>query len=304
MPTLSLLLRTPAIAFDCATAITLFFIARHIRASESDARLTALLWFLNPYGTYAIEILGVPDVAATFFTVLAVLLLLARRTSLSGLAFGTGIALKLYPIFILPQILLYLALIQTRRLSRMLILLLSLSGLVIYFMWALQQGLLMLRVTLIAYTPVTTPIGAIVNFVPSYRISVTAFSLVVLYLFAWTYVKNRHVMLAELILPPLMIYYTFAEPYPQYAVWALPFLTLNILFVKKRNAILLAIMLSLMFIWGLISGPTAPGDISIPLVTLPLVNSAIAVTSLVYALEIVRQWFVNSGSKKDVESTN
>jgi hypothetical protein len=292
---LLLLLRSPAIAFDTATAIALYHVTMRIKSSQNLARLTSLLWFLNPYNTYAIELLGVPDVAAAFCTVLAVLLLLRGRTALSGVALGAGITLKLYPLFLLPQFLLYATIVGTRRLSRTLVIGFSLLGLLFYFIWALQLGLLWLRVTLVAYTPVTTPVGTIVNFSPSYRISITAFALIVLYFFAWKYVKGKNVMLSHLILPVLLLYYTFSDPYPQYAVWALPFLTMDIAFVKRRNLGLLAIMLSLMFTWALLSnGNATQNSLSTPLVTLPLLRTALAVTTLVYTLEIIRQWFVDS----------
>jgi hypothetical protein len=289
---LLLLLRSPAIAFDTATAIALYHITMRIKSSQNLARLTSLLWFLNPYNTYAIELLGVPDVAAAFCTVLAVLLLLRGRTALSGLALGAGIALKLYPLFLLPQFLLYATIVGTRRLSRTLVIGFSLLGLLFYFIWALQLGLLWLRVTLVAYTPVTTPVGTIVDFSPSYRLSVTAFALIVLYFFAWKYVKGKNVMLSHLILPVLLLYYTFSDPYPQYAVWALPFLTMDVAFVKRRNLGLLAVMLSLLFLWAMLSEGT--GNLSVPLVILPLVGTGLAATTLAYTLQIIRQWFVGS----------
>lgn len=297
---LLLLLRTPAIAFDTATAITLYHVTMRIKSSQNLARLTSLLWFLNPYNTYAIELLGVPDVAAAFCTVLGVLLLLRGRTALSGGALGAGIALKLYPLFLLPQFLLYATIVGTRRLSRTLVIIFSLLGLLFYFIWALQLGLLYLRITLVAYTSVTTPVESILNFSPSYRLSVTALALIVLYFFAWKYVKAKNVMLSHLILPVLLLYYTFSDPHPQYAVWALPFLTMDIAFVKRRNLGLLAVMLSLLFLWAMFS--EGAGNLSVPLVILPLIETGLAATTLAYTLQIIRQWFVGSRASGNEES--
>jgi len=317
---LFLFLRLPTIVFDVATAVALYYAAIRITSSGNVARLTSLIWFLNPYTTFAVEMLGVPDIAAAFFTVGAFVLMLSKRTAISGVALGAGIALKLYPIFFLPQVLFYAVRNGTRRRSRVLMLTSALIGFFTYYGWALQVGWFALRITAIDYTPVTTPIEAIFDFSPQARISVAAFALIILYFATWSFAKNPRILVSHTILPVLLIYYTFSDPRPQYLVWALPFLAIDVAVIKRRNIIPFIITLVLMFTMGLLlsDGYTTPSGYSLllfplggeglplysqallsflrdpvaPTVFFPLVRAALAATTLIYAFEVIRNWFL------------
>lgn len=79
----SLSFRLPVLALDLATAIVLYHIARRM-ASAVEGRLVSLMWFANPFCLFGIELLGVPDVAATFLVVVALGLLVCDVPSLAA----------------------------------------------------------------------------------------------------------------------------------------------------------------------------------------------------------------------------
>ena len=104
---LGALVRLPTLVFDIGVAGALYFVAKQIGASTRVARLTCLAWLLNPYATFAVEMIGTPDIAATFMTVIMALFLLRKKLVYAGLALAAGTALKLYPILLLPMALAY-----------------------------------------------------------------------------------------------------------------------------------------------------------------------------------------------------
>jgi len=317
---LLLLLRLPTIMFDVGIAATLYYGARKITSSVNLARLTSLIWFINPYTILAVEMLGVPDVAATFFALAAALFLIVRKPIQAGLALGTSIALKLYPILFLPQIMLFALTVATRRLFQVLILGLGLLGLLVYFLWNTELGLLALPATLVAYTAVTTPMNSIFDFSSGYRISLTMFTLTLLYFLTWTYANNPRILPSQTILPVLLIYYVFADSYPQYLMWALPFVTMDVALVKRRNLIFLILISGLWFLLGLLYSDgyqTSSGyslllipligqnlpwfsqamvslieNLATPIVIAPTIRLALITTFIVYAFEIIRGWFL------------
>lgn len=281
---LLLMLRLPSIGCDLGIGLGLRFAVMRTKSSAELGRLTCLLWFLNPYTVYAGDLLAVPDIAAALLTVLAFLLLVRRKTSLSGLALGASIALKLYPILLLPQFLLYAG--GTRRSSRVTMVILGIMGLAGYVYWAVVIGFKYLSITLIEYTPITTPVETIINFFSGFLISITTVALILVYFVTWTYAKGKNIMLSNLLLPVLLVYYTFADLYPQYILWALPFLTLDIATGRRRNILLLISLLVLIVVWEIL--PASSPNVILQL-SVPVVRNALAITTLVYAFEIGRE---------------
>ena len=102
----SLSFRLPVLAFDIATAIALYYVARK-ENSPTRGRLALLLWFINPFSLISIELLGVPDVAATFFVVLTFFFFVSNRPLSGAVALAIGTFFKFFPILLLPPLLLY-----------------------------------------------------------------------------------------------------------------------------------------------------------------------------------------------------
>lgn len=325
---LSLLIRLPAFALDIAIAVCLYLTATKI-GSSTQARLASLIWFLNPYVFFAAEILGVPDLAATCLTVIASLLLIFRRTALGALALAAGIWLKLFPILLLLPLVHYLEIHDTRYRSRILLIGFALLGFIAYLSWVFYSGSASLS-ALMDYTPVTQPVKVLFEFTPGGRISSATFALVIIYFAVFRFARNSNLHVSDMVLPVLLVYYALSDPLPQYFLWALPFLTLDVVLAKRRHIILLVTMLAVLFgVWFILSsGFATPSGYSLLLVPLngsdlpwysqamlsflqnettavllfPLLSATLFATYLIYALEIVRGWFLKTGSIEHSDS--
>ncbi len=321
---LAVLVRLPVLLCDLAIAFVLYFTVLRVKGSTELARLATLAWLVNPYALFAIEMLSMPDVAVSMLVAVGVLMLLQGRTKLASLAFAGGIALKLYPIFLLPCVLLYEERNKVRTRLQWFTFCLAFLGLSAYLSWNLKGSLSL--IPLIQYSPISQPIGALFEIakvstaIPQIPISYFTAVLVVVYFVIWHFGKTHEPSLVSLIVPILLFYYAFTDPYPQYLVWVLPFLTLDLVLFGRRHLALLGILLTLAFGWGfttfaaystpsgysLLLFPTVGGVEPLPwyvqsmfstlfsrevsvLVT-PWLRASLSATSLVYSIAIFRLW--------------
>jgi len=97
-----LLLKLPYIFFDFGVAIILY---KYFKKAKTKY-LAFLLWLFNPVTLYATFCMGVFDIIPVFFTVLSAYYLKKNKLGYSALFMGIGIAFKMYPIFLLPFIIL------------------------------------------------------------------------------------------------------------------------------------------------------------------------------------------------------
>ncbi len=316
---LSLLLRLPALAADLAMASVLYLIVKRTTSAEL-ARFASLLWFLNPYTFFAVEILGVPDVAAILMVGLATLLMLYKRTAVSAIAFAGGVALKLFPLFLLPAFLILPSGVRDKGWRyAVLWIFISLSGFLAYYEWALIGGV----GAPVGYSPIAQPLNAFFTALPATRISIALAAMVVLCFCMFQFAKSRELIISDLVLPILLVYFTLSDPYPQYFVWALPFMILDITQVKRRHLALLAVLIAVLFgNWFFFSqGFLAPDGYSFLLFPLQgqglpwyavavqslggssnpaylVLNAALYATTFIYALEIMRGWSPSTSREK------
>ena len=104
LPTLDLLLKLPNIIASIGIAIVLskFF------ADSKQKNTILLLWLFNPFIIYISAVWGLADALCAFLATLSVYFLLKKRNLLSSLILASAIATKLYPIFFVIPILIYL----------------------------------------------------------------------------------------------------------------------------------------------------------------------------------------------------
>jgi hypothetical protein len=308
---LSLMLRLPALASDLAVGSVLYFMVKKASSPE-PARFASLLWFLNPYTFFAIEILGVPDATATLMVMLASLLIMSKRTVLSGIAFGGGVALKLFPLLLLPAFLILPSGVRDRGWRHMILwVLFALIGAVAYSAWAMPGAL---RAPT-GYSPIAQPLDAFFTSLPATKISISLVAFVVICFWTLEFATSRGLVISDLVLPILLLYFTFSDPYPQYFTWALPFLILDAVLRERRHIVWLVALEGVLFVnWFSFSqGFLAPNNYSFlffplrgnalpefsaaiqsllrtsPLLFL-LANAALYATTFIYCLEIVRGW--------------
>jgi hypothetical protein len=308
--------------FDVATLAVVYYATLMLSGSGRAARLAALLWSLNPYTFFAVELLGVPDIAATFLALSSCVLLVRRRPILSGIALASGIALKLFPILILPALVAYQWKEKVSRLKSKAFLALSgVVGLALYLSWVFPPGNPPAVGGLLNYTPLTQPMEMLFEFVPQSggRVSATTAVLVVLFLVTWWFAGDKQ-LITEMVPPVLLVYLALSNAYPSYFVWVIPFLTIDLAINRRRSSAILFVGLLTFLIgfWFFFSSgfitPSGYSLLMIPLkgaelpwysqqlnallsdprlnLLLPsLLAAALFATSLIYALEFMRGWF-------------
>lgn len=206
-------------------------------------------------------------------------------------------------------------------------LLVVLVGVAGYLSWLFPSGDYNL-IAFITYSSVTQPISSLFVFLAgpsSGNLSVAPVVLIVLYFVMWLFAKKAPI--TSTIMPILLVYYVFSNPYPQYFIWALPFQILDIVLIKRRRALLLTVLLLLVLgsSFLLFAGFLTPSGYSLLLIPLqvphlpwysqilksylnsslnqlliPVVLSALYATTLIYALEIVRSWFVHPSVNESI----
>lgn len=310
LATLSLLFRLPVFLFDLATAIVLFFIGRKMKSSV-EGRLMALIWFLNPFSFFAVELLGLPDVVCVFFVALSFLLLISDRPVLSAGALALGSFVKLFPIFLLPPLLIYLHLKGERRRIMLAATAVGVIGFLSYFAWILPYGA--------KYLATSTPVTLLVPWVGGIQntVNVVTFGMFAFYCLLFMFTKKPNPL--PMFLSTFLAYYLLAAPGPQYLIWLLPLIAVDIAFSDRLKVLLVSVLLTLAFVqWFLVSSafltPSGYSLLLFPLggenvpsysvaignfldsdlvgiVILPLISSAVLACVLAYAVEQVRLWF-------------
>lgn len=307
---LSFLFRFPTFAFDFATMTILYYAGTRL-GSPDNARLASLIWYANPYSFLGIELLGVPDVVATFLVVLSFALIISRRLLPAAAVLAVGIFFKLFPLIILPPVFLYLSSqgFSGRRLAGALSLVLL--GLIGYVAWLLPSGLYFVS----TYSPVTQPLPFFA--VAPYVVNGAAFGIISFYCLQVLFAK-RDILIPSLV-SAIMVYYLLSNPSPQYFVWVLPLVALDIVFVNRsRTVVAIAFYLLAFAEWFLASSvfltPSNYSLLMLPIgvnnppayligirnfldsalfgtIVLPIVYSALYSSIFVYAIDAVRSWF-------------
>ncbi len=310
---LSLMFRLPVFLFDVATMVVLLYIGKEMK-SPVEGRLMGLVWFLNPYSLFGVELLGLPDVACVFLVALSFLLIISKRPLLSAATLGLGAFIKLFPIFLLPPLLLYMHQNDTPRKRLISAAVVGMLGLLGYLAWVLPYGLQYLA----TYTPVTQ----LIPFIGGVRDTVNGASFGIIFFYCLLFIFGKKASLLPSFLSTFIVYFLLTNPAPQYLLWALPMVTIDLAFANRLKAFGITALYVLGFTqWFLVSSafltPSAYSLLMIPLggnnlpsysvaigkfldsdlvsiIILPLVSSATYACILVYAIEEIHSWFTRN----------
>jgi hypothetical protein len=250
-PIFAIVEKVPLIAFDVLTGYVLYLFAQELGADKSRARFAFALWFLNPLVLIDSSVHGAYDVLPSFFTLAAIFLLLRRVPGSAGAAYGLGIALKLWPIFLLPLFVALLWRTETHHRPRALALFAAAAaGVIALTFW--PPGLLGTYLTVVTTGPsVGESFGGLwvwsLTSLPGaggFRAFLSSHTAIVLFattagaVAAILYLAFRFLrpspteeafprqLVGSFILGLLAIYTTLAIVQPQYLIWILPFLVL------------------------------------------------------------------------------
>jgi len=307
---LSLLFRLPVFLCDLATMIILFWIGKKMKSS-AEGRLMSLVWFLNPLSFFGVELLGLPDILCILLVSLSFLLLISERPLLSAAALGLGSFVKLFPIFLLPPLLMYMRLNGARRRSLLSATFVGVLGLFGYLAWVLPYGF--------EYLVTPTPVTQLVSFVGGVANTVNSvtFGMFAFYCLQFIFMKKTDPL--PMLLSALLAYYLLAVPGPQYLIWVFALMAVDIAFADHLKAWIVSSLLVAVFLqWFLVSsafltpsgysflmfplaGPSLPsysvaiGEFLdsrlVGIIIMPIVSSLTFALTLAYTAEQIRSWF-------------
>jgi len=308
---LSLLFRVLVFIFDIGTMVVLYYIGRRLKSSV-EGRLMGLVWFLNPFSLFAVELLGLPDVTCVFLITLSLFLLISQRPLLSAVAIGLGAFVRFFPIFLFPPLLLYIRSNGASRKHLAAVIAIGLVGLGGYLSWVLPYGF--------EYLTTPTPVTFFLPFLGGAQntVNVTTFGMFAFYCIQFIFMKKNGPL--PVLLSALLAYFVVAEPGPQYLIWLLPLIAVDVVaFADKLKRLVVLAFLTLGFAqWFLLSsafvtpsgysllmfplgGPIVPGfsvalgnfldSNLVDIIILPLVASSTFALLIAYATEQMRVWF-------------
>lgn len=101
-----LFFKMPIIVADVLCGLVLWLTAKRLGLDEEDAYKLATIYLLNPLTIFVSSIWGMFDAIPALFTMLALYLLLSGRGSAAAASLGIATSFKIYPIIVLPSILL------------------------------------------------------------------------------------------------------------------------------------------------------------------------------------------------------
>lgn len=113
-PLFNILCKLPLIAADLLIGLIIYNIVKN-KKDEKLARTSFILWFLNPLVIGVVAVQGQFDVLPTLMTVLSFCLFFRRNYFASGIAIGLGALFKIYPVFLVPIYLFFIAAFEIKE---------------------------------------------------------------------------------------------------------------------------------------------------------------------------------------------
>jgi hypothetical protein len=95
--------------FDLGTGLALYYLVRTGPFRQLEPRTVFALWFLNPLIVTVSSLHGNYDVLSAFFVLVALLLVFQGDYLFAGISVGIATSLELYPLFLVPIFLAFLA---------------------------------------------------------------------------------------------------------------------------------------------------------------------------------------------------
>lgn len=220
---LSGFLKLSYLIFDIALGVILSKLVDKEKAVSAFA-----IWLFNPVSIYATYMMGQFDIIPTFFSMLAIYLAFKNKLNWSALALGSGIAFKLYPVFlVVPLILLTKGFWAKVKLVILAALPYLLSILPYISSTSFRsQALFANQSSKSLYAAIPISGGESILLFPSF--------LLFFYLVIWTKQIDK-INLWKFFLIPLLLFFIFTHFHPQWLIWVTPFLILDLVISRFKN---------------------------------------------------------------------
>jgi len=99
------LMKLPVLLFDLLAGYSLYLLSSQLTGTMEFSEKAFLVWWLNPFNLFFIDMWGEIDVIPAALLVLAVILALKRRWGSSGIIVAFASIIRLYPTLLLPAFL-------------------------------------------------------------------------------------------------------------------------------------------------------------------------------------------------------
>lgn len=227
-----LLIKLPYIIFDLLTA---FFLSK-LFTNKRQSMLVFAFWIFNPINLYTTYMMGQFDVIPTFFTVLSIYFVSKNKLSWAALSLGGGIAFKIYPVFLLI-LLIFLGKNYPGKLKLLIL------GLVPYFVSILpylpshsfrSTALFAAQSSKSLYASIAISGGESILLFPA--------ALIFFYLLLLGK-KIINLPFWKICLMPLLLFFIFTHYHPQWLIWVIPFLILDLVTEKSKNILTIILIL-------------------------------------------------------------
>jgi len=305
---LAFLVKLPILIADLICA---FLIKKLVddHTSSNKGTLAAAIWLLNPYVLLTGEMQGSIELIPIVSTLAGILFLKRRRVTLGSFLVGLGIALKLFPILLLPALSIYY--IRLRKVRDFLkILIVSMLGLSVYTAWVSAWGI-DFGGSLVNITPFTTIASELILTPYASKIGLATVSAFIFCFCLSVYWLVRHENLFDVVFGFLLAYIAFYDWWPQNLLWLVSLMTVDLVVSGKRTRFYYVVLLVSAFLIGLILFEFAPlnslffvpaftpamlsaskflqqiyQNINMVLIGSPILRSIYAGTALMYSLGI------------------
>ena len=252
---LAFLIKLPILITDLFCAFLIKKIVEN-RTDSSKGTLAATIWLLNPYVLLTGEMQGSVELIPIASTLAGILLLTRRRVTLGSVFIGLGIALKLFPILLMPALSIYY--IRMRNVRDLLkIVTTSLFGLIAYAAWVSAWGI-DFGASLLFITPFTTIASELILTPYASKIGLATISALIFCFILCTDWVIREENLFDVVFGFLLAYMAFYDWWPQNLLWLVSFMTIDLAVSGKRARFYYVVLLVSAFLIDLILFEFAP----------------------------------------------
>jgi hypothetical protein len=225
-------LKLPYLIFDLGTAFLLF---RFFGKEKKKAWLAVFLWLFNPAAWYTSFMIGQFDIIPTFLVLLSVYLAIRGRGELAALSLGLGASLKVFPLLLLPVLVLVFGKNLWQKLK------LGLIGLFPYFITVLPfLRFASFRSTVLFSNQSQKMLFAQIPVSGAEGIYLFIFGAVLIYLYTMYLGKKEY--LWQYYLWVLLLFFSLTHYHPQWFLWITPFLIWKLVENNFRHLFLFLIL--------------------------------------------------------------
>ncbi len=267
--------KLPYLLLDIAC---MFLIIRFIYDGEPEKRLKVFkYWVFNPLVIFILYVFARHDIMGIFVTLIALLLAKYNRKYWSIIILAVGIALRFFPIMILPFLIFYLA---RRKKDYAILFSIGIAGLIAIEVFSYLYFGRSVIFSLLNTQHFDYILSAKLDLVIHDRIFIFVVGYMLLF-FAFLHQKKKSFALfLNYCGMVYLLYVSISYFHPQYLLWAIPFLVL--LFVRRNDLYYyhwaqMAFLMVILIYWGdlVTKFLIAPIDIRFALYTtglIPLIN--------------------------------